>query len=97
MTKNLICRLKSHKFSDWEYVSDHTCQQVRICQQCGVQEKRTWHDWDAGHVEERWEPVNQPDGSGLKVRHGDDVILIQSERVRIRHCRRHGCPATDES
>ena len=37
------CKGGKHEFGQWEYVSDHSCKQVRKCNRDGYEEKRIEH------------------------------------------------------
>lgn len=53
MSKNLLCSLFSHKFSDWKAENiSYMCTQVRACKRCGHEETRKmaiihkWNEWE---------------------------------------------------
>lgn len=97
MTTNLICKLLSHRFSAWEYVSEGSCKQIRTCKRDGFQEVRIHHDdWQKERTEERFEPVHP------QVRKFEDIILLTDDeyhggrnvKVIVLRCTR--CGAEDE-
>jgi hypothetical protein len=40
----LLC-VFGHKFLEWEYINDKSCEQIRTCIRCGYEQKRTQHEF----------------------------------------------------
>jgi len=60
MTTNLLCRFWAHKFSNWEYVADGSCDQIQVCKRCGYEQWRNdthqFSDWEYSKLEKsEWE------------------------------------------
>ena len=40
MSGYLLCKFFGHKFGEWEYVAQNSCEQVRVCKRDGYEERR---------------------------------------------------------
>ncbi len=47
--EHFLCRVWfiGHKFGEWEYVDDNSCEQVRVCTRDGYEQKRKAHQFGA--------------------------------------------------
>jgi len=46
MIKKLICKLSSHRFNAWKYITPDSCEQVLVCNRCGFdKELRVVHQF----------------------------------------------------
>lgn len=41
---SILCRMLGHRFSEWEYESTNSCEQVRICMRDGYKDSRYSHN-----------------------------------------------------
>ena len=42
---SLLCRLFGHKYGDWVYAADGSCEQMRACKRDGHKESRIMHNY----------------------------------------------------
>ena len=45
--KKFMCKLGFHKWNNWKYTDQKSCEQSRSCQYCSSSEKQILHDWHA--------------------------------------------------
>lgn len=103
MKVNFLCKFFGHKFGEWEYIADDSCEQVRVCQRDGYQESRK-----APHQFGEWKYV--ADGSCKQVRvckrdgyqesdkvfhqFGEWEYIADSSCEQVRVCKRDGYQET---
>jgi len=76
MGTNLFCTFFGHKFGEWEYVADVSCEQIRVCKRDRFKEKR-----HGSHQFSEWKYTTDDSCEQIRVCKRDGY----EERGRVSH------------